>query len=297
MKKTISLLIIFSFLVSGAWFFKDRILDVYLSLKNWLPFLEKQTINLAEKTLESPKELAVKEILPPPLKAKKEVPNSFLSQEGIIKWTNYWREKNGLPPLRINEKLNNSATLKVEDMFLNQYFEHYSPTGEGVANLVQKAGYQYILIGENLALGNFLNDEILVEGWMESPGHKENILNPYYQEIGVAVKKGTYQGKTTWMAVQHFGLPLSVCPQIDESIKAEIEKRKEELDKLAEILEALEKEIEEFHPKKGGEFREMIEEYNNLASQYNELLGGLKIMVDNYNQQVTNFNQCINKFK
>jgi uncharacterized protein YkwD len=93
-------------------------------------------------------------------------------------------------------------------MFENQYFAHESPTGEKVSDLAKKFGYDFLLIGENLAMGNFSSDEDLVLAWMESPGHRENILNEKYQEIGVAVKKGIFEGKEVWIAVQHFGLPF-----------------------------------------------------------------------------------------
>ena len=59
--------------------------------------------------------------------------------------------------------------------------------------------------------------------WMNSPGHRANILNPHFQEIGVAVGKGMYEGHETWIAVQSFGMPLSACPASDANLKIKID--------------------------------------------------------------------------
>jgi len=165
-------------------------------------------------------------VTPPPLRAIEEAPESFLTQAGVIKRTNLQREKYGLPPLKESPELNASAVIKTQDMLAKQYVSHLSPLGEGVADLVKRVGYQFIDLGENLALGNFQDDEILVQGWMDSPGHQANILSLQYQEIGAAVLRGELEGKITWLAVQHFGLPLAACPQPSEAILAKIETNK-----------------------------------------------------------------------
>jgi len=239
-----------------------------------------------------------KEVLtPPPLQAKKEYPEAFLTHEGVIKWTNLQREKYGLLPLKESLKLNLSSVVKVEDMFQNQYFAHLSPSGEGVADLAKVVNYEFILIGENLALGNFKNDEDLVQSWMESPGHRENILNPRYQEIGVAVKKDIFEGKTVWLAVQHFGLPLSACPQPDENLLTQIQTKENELNRLQEELEKLQLEIKKIRPRRGVIFNQKIKEYNFLVSQYNSLLKETKILIEDYNNQVKLFNECASGVK
>ncbi len=186
-------------------------------------------------------------------------------------------------------------------MFLNQYFSHYSPKGEGVSDLAKKFNYQFLAIGENLALGNFQNDEDLVLAWMESPGHKENILNSKYQEIGVAVKKGVFEGKTTWLAVQHFGTPLSVCPQPDIVLKEKIEENQEKLEEWEKELLILKSEIDSIKKRILGrigrkEYLPKIEKYNNLVNQYNNLLEETKYIINKYNSQVILFNQCLSQF-
>ena len=160
---------------------------------------------------------------PPPIRVEREASGAELTIVGTIAKTNDERRTRGLPELAANAKLAAAARVKADDLFARQYFEHVSPTGAGPADLAREAGYEYIEIGENLALGNFSDDADLVRAWMESPGHRANILNKEYEEIGVAVGKGTFEGETTWMAVQVFGRPLPDCPKPDAVLKAQID--------------------------------------------------------------------------
>jgi uncharacterized protein YkwD len=281
--------LIFIVILGGVFFFWEDILDFYLELSLKLPQIEKGFSNSLVKEQEAEKQIST----PPPLRATKEDPQPFLTQAGVIWWTNVQREKEGLPPLKENAKLNLSAELKIQDMFAKQYFSHYSPLGEGVNNFVESVGYEFIAIGENLALGNFQNDQALIQGWMDSPGHRENILSARYQEIGVAVLKGTFEGKSIWLAVQHFGLPLSACPLVDEELKAEIETNQEQIKELQKTLELLEVKIRTIRPRWGPVYNQAIEEYNSLVSQYNELVKETEILINKYNYQVILFNECV----
>lgn len=189
MKKFQVLILIFAVLIAGALFFWNDISDFYASLSLVLPKVEEGVGEFLAKQIK-------KEILtPPPMRLVNENEVSFLTKEGVIKWTNIQRQQNGLSPLKENDKLNASAKAKVEDMFAKQYFDHYSPSGQGVADLAEKVGYDFVVIGENLALGNYEDDQDLVQSWMLSPGHRENILNDKYQEIGVWVQKGVFEEK------------------------------------------------------------------------------------------------------
>lgn len=231
---------------------------------------------------------------PSPLRAKEETPKSFLTERGVIKWTNAQRVQIGaLPALTENAKLDTAAAAKVQDMFSKQYFAHVSPEGKDAGDLAKAAGYQAIAIGENLALGNFEDDEALVQAWMDSPGHRENILSTRYQEIGAAVQKGTFEGKTTWLAVQIFGLPLSACTQPDPNLKAQIEAQEQQLEEMQQTLETKRAEIEAMQPKRGPEYSQKVEEYNQLVSEYNALLEDTKNKVTLYNSQVNQTNECI----
>ena len=230
---------------------------------------------------------------PPPLRASQEYETSFLTRAGVLKWTNIQRANNGSPGLTINTELNTAASLRAKDMFENQYFAHVSPTGKDAEHLVDCAGYEFIMIGENLALGNFKDDEALVQAWMNSPGHRANLLNYRFQEIGISVLRGTFEGRSTWIAVQIFGRPVSACPQADTSLKSEVESTKLEINSLKGNLDSLAAEINSMHQQRGPEYNMKIEEYNKLVSDYNDLLSVTKNLVLEYNNQVKLSNLCI----
>ena len=235
-----------------------------------------------------------KEIVPSnPIRSIIKRPSSVLSEIGVFTWTNTQRAFNGRVPLSRSEILDSIAEAKINDMFARQYFTHISPTGEGVGDLADDIGYKYLLIGENLALGDFDDDETLLQAWMDSPGHRENILNDKYSELGVAVGKGSYEGRTTWLAVQSFGLPISVCDKADENLLADIDKRIAELDELKVTLDDLQSELQSTFPKRGASYSSMVNNYNSLVGQYNSLFEELNIWVGNYNSQIDAFNSCV----
>ncbi len=220
--------------------------------------------------------------------------NVKLSKENIILFTNEDRKENGdLSPLTENEKLNLSAQKKMEDMFSSQYFEHISPNGEGVSDLSKEAGYEYILIGENLAMGNFKDDRALMDAWMASPGHRANILNKNYTEIGVAIGRGIFDGSNVWMAVSHFGTPLSICPPIDGILYGVINANQKEADKMEEDLSVRKKKIEGVFVYEGNTVSEQIKKYNELVNIYNYLIKKIKEEINIYNDQVNLFNECV----
>jgi len=285
MKKTILILLTAAVIFGGFLFFRNDIEDFYKKISLQLPEVKEGINNVTQ-------EIKKQVLTPPPLTATEESEQSFLTKQGVIEWTNTQRKNNGLPPLKENLNLDLSAEIKVEDMFKNQYFAHESPSGKGVVDLAAAVGYDYIMIGENLALGNFENDEILVQSWMDSPGHRENILNKNYQEIGVAVVKGTYGGRTTWLAVQHFGFPISACFQPSEELKIQIEDNQNYAVVLQAELAALKNEIENMKPRHNPDYNKKIEEYNNLISEYNNLITETKNLVSIYNSQVNTFNNC-----
>jgi hypothetical protein len=287
MKKFIIAIIIISIFGIAAFVLKNDIFNLSPDFSLRLSGVKKEGENFIIDEIEK------KIITPPPLYAQKEEPDSFLTKTGIIQLTNDERIKNGLSPLKENSKLDLSAQLKLKDMFKNQYFEHTSPSGQGISELAKEVNYEYIVIGENLALGNFKNDAILVQSWMESPGHRANILNPQYKEIGIAVEKGVFEGRVTWLAVQHFGTPLSVCPQPSGEIKIKIEANESQLQELIQNINSLQNQIENTRPKGGDLYLQLIEQYNNLVYQYNTLLSENKKLIDSYNKEVQQFNSCV----
>ncbi|MBI2063107.1 MAG: hypothetical protein HYT61_02595 [Candidatus Yanofskybacteria bacterium] len=238
-----------------------------------------------------------KEILtPPPLRAIRESEQAYLTRGGVTKWTNIHRANAGLFALLENPHLNTAARLKVEDMFNRQYFEHISPTGDNISTLLDGVGYQYIVVGENLALGNYENDQALVQAWMDSPGHRANILNNRFREIGVAVMQGTFEGRKTWLAVQAFAKPLSACLQADETLKAQINIFELQIAELKVKADAILTELEQLKGKGNREaYNQKANEYNAIVSQINGLIAQLKSLVDQYNEQVRIFNACVNQ--
>lgn len=231
-----------------------------------------------------------------PLRSKINNLDAYLTRTGTIISTNQQRQKEGLGVLRENFKLNQAAQAKVKDMFQGQYFEHISPQGIGPADLAKTSDYEYVLIGENLALGNYKNDQDLVEAWMNSPGHRANILNNKYTEIGVAVGEGMFEGRQTWLAVQEFGKPASDCPQIDQILKTQIDSQKNEIQNLENQLKIIKAFLDQNDPQNKKEiedYNKQVVSYNTLVKIFNNKIDVLKQLTGLYNEQVKNYNECV----
>ena len=106
--------------------------------------------------------------------------------EAVVDQMNRERASHGLPPLRINDTLSAAALDRIDDMFAKHYFSHVSPDGLEPWTWADKRGYDYRQMGENLAVG-YPTAESIVDGWMHSPGHRKNVLNSAFEEVGVAV--------------------------------------------------------------------------------------------------------------
>lgn len=123
----------------------------------------------------------------------------------LIFLTNQERLKNNLPTLSANYLLNKAATNKAKAIIEEQFFSHNLPEGGKFSNWVKDVDYKYTIIGENLATG-FNANQVVIEAWMNSPAHKENILSQNYKEIGLAVIKGRLENKNTYVIVQYLGV-------------------------------------------------------------------------------------------
>lgn len=128
---------------------------------------------------------------------KKEQQRSVDSVEKqVIDLTNEERAKNGLAPLAYNNELCNVARAKCQDMIDNHYFDHHSPTYGSPFDMMKSFNIDYSAAGENIAKGQ-RNAHEVVTGWMNSEGHRKNILNSNYNQIGVGCVKDS-QGTIYW---------------------------------------------------------------------------------------------------
>lgn len=134
--------------------------------------------------------------------------SSEITPEKIIELTNRERINAGLTVLRMNLLLNKAAQTKGADMIALDYWAHNSPRGITPWVFITDAGYYYLYAGENLAR-DFAAPEGVVAAWMASSTHRDNMLNPNYQDIGVAVIDGFFQGHETTLVVQLFGKKMA----------------------------------------------------------------------------------------
>ena len=240
-----------------------------------------------------------------------------ISTQTIVSLTNSERALNGLTTLSENQLLDSVAEQRARDMLEKQYFAHVSPTGEQASDLAQRAGYRYEIIAENLASGIFLTNQKLIDGWMQSPSHRKNILLPDVREIGVSALKGRLMGEDTWVFVQIFGLqslPVSgnscVRPSAQllndiETKKSELKSLQERVTRLREDLDSEKSSIESDRMTVGSDARKnhdlnvKIAAYNAKSNWHNQSLAELKgkegvmnAMVEEYNRALETYKEC-----
>jgi hypothetical protein len=129
---------------------------------------------------------------------------SKLMVREVFDFVNSERQGVNLNTLTFNDKLNQAAEAKANDMINKDYFAHKSPDGKMPWDWVSRKDYPYLYMGENLAM-NFTSAESAHNALMLSPTHKKNILNSKYTEIGVAIATGDFEGKNTNILVELFG--------------------------------------------------------------------------------------------
>ncbi|MFK4331961.1 putative YkwD family protein [Bacillus sp. RC240] len=113
-------------------------------------------------------------------------------EQRVVELTNAERTKQGLSALQIDTELSKVARIKSEDMQKNNYFDHNSPTYGSPFDMMKKFGISYKSAGENIAQGQRTPEEV-VQAWMNSAGHRANILNSGFTHIGVGyVESGNY---------------------------------------------------------------------------------------------------------
>ena len=132
---------------------------------------------------------------------KPEVPKESVSgissiEMEVIRLVNIERQRGGMSPLAASSSLSNVARKKSEDMGLNNYFSHTSPTYGSSSNMMKTFGINSSYSGENIAKGQ-LSAGSVVSAWMNSSGHRDNIMNPSFKTIGVGYYQ-TSNGTNLW---------------------------------------------------------------------------------------------------
>ncbi len=144
-----------------------------------------------------------------------------ISVQDLVTYTNLKRQSNGLAPLTLNKELSVAAGQKAQHMFAQNYWAHVAPDGTTPWVFIKDSGYEYLYAGENLARGFDSGTEV-VDAWMESPTHRENLLSPNYTDIGFAVLPGTLTGSETVLVVQMFGSPYETKETDDTVVGAQV---------------------------------------------------------------------------
>ena len=123
--------------------------------------------------------------------------NGFSKEQvEVLNLVNKERKANGLKPLTLNKELSNVANIKSRDMIEKGYFDHTSPTYGSPFDMMKKFNISYNTAGENIAMGQKTPSEVM-NSWMNSSGHRANILNSTYTELGVGIQKDS-SGTIYW---------------------------------------------------------------------------------------------------
>lgn len=185
LKKLVSDSRIGSRLVSNTAFFEKQMNDVFGGALH-------ETLNFLTVDPESSESISL----------NFKVPNGQVdsdAEDTMLALVNKARVEAGLTPLRSDSALTQLARLYGEDMFRRGYFSHYNPEGKSPFDRMESAGITYTYAGENLALAP--NVDLAMQGLMNSPGHRKNILSPNYNKVGIGVIDGGIYGE---MFVQEF---------------------------------------------------------------------------------------------
>ena len=123
-----------------------------------------------------------------------------ITVENVIALMNVERAGHGLSPLRADERLMKAAADRMQHMEEEAYWSHTSPDGISPFVWVRMRSYDFKAAGENLATG-FETAHVLMSSWMESPGHRANILSAKYEDCGIAIIDGATTGRSTGKSI------------------------------------------------------------------------------------------------
>lgn len=147
---------------------------------------------------------------------------STVNPQNIIDLTNKQRRSIGLEALKSNDSLTKAANEKAKAIFKYQSFAH-NLDSKKFSSWIKDVGYDYLYVGENLAI-NYDNSEDILKAWLNSPLHKKNLLNPIYQDIGVATVNGVFEDNDSMLVVQVFGTPMVSPQKLEDAPFASVEK-------------------------------------------------------------------------
>ena len=148
---------------------------------------------------------------------------SDITIQQVLAQTNQRRIDSSLPALAIDDTLADAARRKASDMFTFDYWAHVNPrNGTQPWYFFDAVGYKYRYAGENLAR-DFATTPPMVQAWIDSPTHRDNLLSPHYEDTGIAVVNGKLGGIETTLVVQLFGSKQSALtiPKIGSALQVQ----------------------------------------------------------------------------
>lgn len=195
MRKKLTFLIILSMIITSTVYAQSIIYTVKPGDSMWL-IAQKYQVGISEIIAENPS-IKNPSLIYPGQKLTIPNLNDIKAQENeVIRLVNVERSKKGLPALKQNWQLSRIARYKSQDMINKNYFSHFSPTYGSPFQMIESFGIKFSSAGENIAMGQKTPTEVM-SSWMNSPGHRSNILSTSYSEIGVGLAKDKY-GRCYW---------------------------------------------------------------------------------------------------
>ena len=147
--------------------------------------------------------------------------SSNVSTQDLLNLTNQKRKDAGLAPLVLNDQLSRAADEKAKYMLEKNFWAHVAPDGTTPWYFIKNSGYEYLYAGENLARG-FNSSGDVVNAWMASPTHRENMLSPNYKDIGFAILSGSLTGSDTVLVVEELGSKYATTQNAKAESKSEV---------------------------------------------------------------------------
>ncbi|KRQ87144.1 Chlorophenol reductase precursor [Caloramator mitchellensis] len=194
MSRKIKLIIFCLLLITSTVFAQETYYTVQPGDSMW-KIAQKYQVGISEIISANP-EIKNPALIYPGQKIKIPVIETKAIESEVVRLVNIERAKVGLPALKENWQLSRIARYKSQDMINKNYFSHISPTYGSPFQMIESFGIKFSAAGENIAMGQRTPQEVM-NAWMNSPGHRSNILNPTYTQIGVGLAKDK-AGRCYW---------------------------------------------------------------------------------------------------